>query len=244
MNPNKKENSKHEVNKDLVLSMLTDFVKVEGGRFLMGSPESEKFRRNDEMQHEVEVSDFMIQSAPVSQSLYEAITGENPSTDKTWKDMPVTNVNWEDTQSFIQRLNEITGGKFRLPTEAEWEYAARGGNRSQGFLYSGSNDIEEVAWYTGNSGNRLHVVKEKQPNELGIYDMSGNILEWCSDFYAEYRLDAKGRVNPKGADNGVDRVLRGGSWNSLPEICRVTYRSSYNPRIRYYTRGFRLVFSE
>jgi formylglycine-generating enzyme required for sulfatase activity len=186
-----------------------------------------------------------MQSTEVTQALYELVMGSNPSEKKEWKDMPVTDVSWEDAQVFIKKLNEITRGKYRLPTEAEWEYAARSGNRSQGFLYSGSNNIDEVAWYDGNSGKHPHVVKEKKPNELGLYDMSGNVWEWCSDWYADYRLDAKGSVNPQGADNGSARVIRGGSWLNHSWNCRVALRfNKCYPAFRDNCLGFRLVFSE
>lgn len=226
--------------KEKVMPLLKDFVKVEGGRFKMGSADTVPNRQSDEVQHEVEVATFHMQATEVTQELYELVMGSNPSSKKEWKDMPVTDVNWEDAQEFITKLNEITGGNYRLPTEAEWEYAARGGNRSQGYCYSGSNNIEEVA----NTDEHTHVVKEKKPNELGLYDMSGNVWEWCSDWYADYRLDIKGSVNPTGADNGEFRVIRGGSWNFQPEDCRVAYRNYYYPQRRYYDNGFRLVFSE
>ena len=234
----------HNSNKFEVEKLLEGFVKVEGGRFMMGSADTVPNLQSDEVQHEVEVATFHMQATEVTQELYELVMGSNPSSKKEWKDMPVTDVSWEDAQEFITKLNEITGGKYRLPTEAEWEYAARGGNRSQGYVYSGSNNIEEVAWYQSNSGEHPHVVKEKKPNELGLYDMTGNVWEWCSDWYADYRLDAKGSVNPQGADNGSYRVIRGGSWFNQPENCRVAYRLNYNPQNRHSRIGFRLVFSE
>jgi formylglycine-generating enzyme required for sulfatase activity len=232
------------VNIQEVKSHLGEFVKVEGGRFNMGSPETEQGRFNDEVLHPVELSTFFMQTTPVTQGLYTAVMGTNPSARKEYKDMPVTNVSWEDAQVFIEKLNDLMGTHYRLPTEAEWEYAARGGNRSQGYVYSGSNDLNEVGWYNENSGNHLHVVKEKKPNELGIYDMSGNVWEWCSDWYAQYRLDQRGSVNPQGADNGERRVLRGGSWRFLAQHCRVANRGSDCPEDGSYGDGFRLVFSE
>ena len=232
--------------KEKVMPLLKDFVKVEGGRFKMGSADTVPNRQSDEVQHEVEVATFHMQATEVTQELYELVMESNPSSKKDWKDMPVTDVSWEDAQAFITKLNEITGGKYRLPTEAEWEYAARGGNRSQGYCYSGSNKIEEVAWYNDNSGEHPHVVKEKKPNELGLYDMSGNVWEWCSDWYADYRLDAKGSVNPTGADNGDWHVVRGGGFNSQIHHDFVSRRACYRPK-NWDPRsliGFRLVFSE
>jgi formylglycine-generating enzyme required for sulfatase activity len=229
-----------------IKSHLGEFVKVEGGRFNMGSPNTDTEKRDDEVLHPVELSTFFVQTTPVTQALYTAVMGKNPSDfadDPFWKDIPVNNVTWEDAQAFIKKLNDLMGSHYRLPTEAEWEYAARGGNRSQGFIYSGSNDLNEVGWYWENSDKKAHVVTAKKPNELGIYDMSGNVKEWCSDWYAEYRLDHKGSINPQGADNGKWRVLRGGSWNDFAQNCRVALRPD-SPEFRNIDIGFRLVFSE
>jgi formylglycine-generating enzyme required for sulfatase activity len=239
--------SNHQVDRALVKSMLADFIKVEGGKFLMGSPESEEGRSNDEVQHEVEVSTFFMQSVPVTQGLYQAVMGINPShfSDHAfWSDLPIENVSWEDAQVFIHKLNEFSSHQYRLPTEAEWEYAARGGKMSKGYLYSGSDDLNEVAWYGINSDFKTHLVSGKKPNELGLYDMSGNVWEWCSDWYAEYRLDARGSINPKGADSGEYRVMRGGSWSILHGLCRVANRSYDDLQRRISRNGFRLVFSE
>jgi sulfatase modifying factor 1 len=230
--------------KEKIKAALGTFVTVEGGQFQMGSPDSTPNRFNDETQHLVQVNTFQMQTTEVTQELYKLVMGNNPSQRNEWKEMPVTNVSWEDAQAFIEKLNDLMGTHYRLPTEAEWEYAARGGNRSQGYNYSGSNDLNEVGWFADNSGNHPHVVKEKKPNELGIYDMSGNVWEWCSDWYAEYRLDQRGSINPQGADNGESRVLRGGSWGSNAQGCRVAYRDDRLPETWYYDIGFRLVFSE
>ena len=138
-----------------------------------------------------------------------------------------------------KKLNAITGKTFRLPTEAEWEYAARGGSKSKDYKYSGSNNIDDVAWYDGNSSYKTHEVGTKAPNELGLYDMSGNVWEWCSDWYGEYSSSTQ--TNPTGPTSGSYRVLRGGSWDSYAEFCRVSYRSSYTPADRYSYNGLRLV---
>ncbi|MDR1602724.1 MAG: formylglycine-generating enzyme family protein, partial [Tannerella sp.] len=148
-------------------------------------------------------------------------------------------VSWDEAQEFIKRLNTATGKNYRLPTEAEWEYAARGGNRSKGYKYSGSNNIDEVAWYWGNSGDQSHPAGTKKANELGIHDMSGNVEEWCQDWYGEYF--ASPQTNPKGASNGSERVLRGGDRGNNAVSCRVALRSSYLRDFRFSNVGFRVV---
>ncbi len=155
---------------------------------------------------------------------------------------PVIHVSWYDANEFCEWLNNKTGKNFRLPTEAEWEYAARGGNESQGYKYSGSNTIGNVAWYLDNSGNATHNVKTKSPNELGIYDMSGNVWEWCEDYYGGYSSGSQ--TNPTGPSTGSNRVLRGGSWLNYEKSCRVSIRSFNNPDVRFSNHGFRLALSQ
>ena len=224
-----------------IQGLLNGFVKVDGGSFLMGGPDS--LESDDESpQHLVYVSTFSIQNKEVSQELYELVMGNNPSENKTWKDMPVTNVTWEDCQDFIKVLNEITGMDYRLPTEAEWEYAARGGLKSNGYRFSGANTSDEVGWHIDNSQRLLHVAGEKKPNELGLYDMSGNVFEWCSDWYAPYRTDSKTSENPKGPDYGDSHVLRGGSYRNTAYYFFTTSRTSTSsPNKRSNDLGFRLV---
>ena len=150
-------------------------------------------------------------------------------------------MNWEEAQEFCTKLSELTGRKYALPTEAQWEYAARGGEKSQGYKYSGGNDIDEVAWYRGNSEEKYSTspVGTKKANELGIYDMSGNVYEWCSDWYGGYSSEAQS--NPTGPESGSNRVLRGGSWGSNAGDCRVSFRYNNFPSYRGYNFGFRLV---
>ena len=237
--PNPYKNEVPNKNKVRIEEILRDFVLVDEGAFLMGSADS--LGNADEVQHSVYVSTFYMQPTEVTQELYELVMETNPSENKAWRDMPVTEVSWEDCQAFIKKLNKITGKEYRLPTEAEWEYAARGGAKSQGYSYAGSNNLGEVGWFKDNSGEAIHVVAEKRFNELGLYDMSGNVWEWCSDWYGPYRLDAKGSDNPKGPDNGDFRVRRGGSWNHDANRCRTANRDGDFPDSGNGNLGFRLV---
>ncbi len=217
---------------------------------------------DEEPVHQVALSDYYIGQAEVTQGLWEAVMkyngscadgstisayatdvwlGTNPSsTYGLGADYPAYYVSYEDIVNiFLPRLNKITGGNFRLPTEAEWEYAARGGNKSKGYKYSGSNTIGDVAWYYDNSSSKAHQVGTKAPNELGLYDMIGNVWEWCSDRYGSYSSSAQS--NPTGPSSGSDRVLRGGGWGNFARSCRVSYRYNGGPGGRYGSIGFRLV---
>jgi formylglycine-generating enzyme required for sulfatase activity len=166
--------------------------------------------------------------------------GSNPSHFKG-DDLPVENVSWTDIQGFISKLRQVSGKRYRLLTEAEWEYAARGGSKSKGFKYAGGNRIADVAWYTDNSGAKTHPVGLQDPNELGIHDMSGNVWEWVSDWFGSYSSGSK--VDPSGPSSGSDRVIRGGSWDSFARLCRVAGRHSYSPGYRFNIYGFRLALS-
>ncbi len=214
-----------------------EMVFVKGGTFMMGSNSMECARP----EHQVTVSDFSIGTYEVTQAQWRAVMGSNPSKFAGCDECPVEEVSWKKVQRFITRLNRETGKKYRLPTEAEWEYAARGGNQSRGYTYSGSNDIGAVAWYGENSGSKTHAVGQKLPNELGLYDMTGNVLEWCSDLYGSY--SSASDVNPSGAYSGQYRVGRGGSWSAYPQGCRVADRRNRNPDYRDYNLGFRLVLA-
>lgn len=192
-------------------------IYVAGGSFMMGATQEQTNYENDETPvHQVTLSDYYIAETEVTQELWCAVMGSNPSRFTRSSRNPVEMVSWHDCQSFIQRLNQLTGLRFRLPTEAEWEYAARGGNKSKGYKYSGSNRIDDVAWYDGNSGAVTHEVAKCYPNELGLYDMSGNVWEWCSDWYGSYSSVAQ--VDPSGAGTGSSRVNRGGSWYSSAQF--------------------------
>ena len=215
-------------------------VDVEGGTFTMGatSEQSSDAESDEKPAHKVTLSNYSIGETEVTQALWQAVMGSNPSHFTGDKQRPVENVSWNECQTFIKKLNQLTGENFRLPTEAEWEYAARGGRSSKRYKYSGSNIIGDVAWYTSNSSSKTHAVKTKQPNELGIYDMSGNVYEWCSDWFGCYSSSAV--TNPKGLSSGSNRVLRGGSWFNYARYCRVAYRNNNSPASRHYYYGLRL----
>ena len=215
-------------------------VFVEGGTFTMGatSEQGDDAYKDEYPTHEVTLSDYYIGETEVTQALWEAVMGSNPSYFRG-DNLPVENVSYDDVKEFITKLNQKTGKTFRLPTEAEWEYAARGGKKSKGYKYSGSNNINDVAWYKDNSDDKTHPVKTKQPNELGIYDMSGNVLEWCSDRHGSYSNNAQ--TNPQGQSSGSYRVLRGGSWYINASHCRASYRSYASISFLDFYLGLRLV---
>ena len=217
-------------------------VFVEGGTFTMGatSEQGEDAFDDEYPTHSVTLSDYYIGEIEVTQALWKAVMGSNPS-GFTGDNLPVENVSYEDVQAFITKLNQKTGKTFRLPTESEWEYAARGGKKSRGYKYSGSNNIDDVAWYYENSNNKTHPVKTKQPNELGIYDMSGNVYEWCSDWFGKYTSEAQ--TNPQGPSGGSNRVNRGGSWISNARYCCASYRIYDCLSILGNLLGFRLALA-
>ena len=220
-----------------------DMVRVEAGTFTMGAtPEMEIYFDWERPTHQVTLTnDYYIGKYEVTQTLWQAVMNSNPSNIKG-DNLPVEQVSWNDCHEFISKLNSITGKKFRLPTEAEWEYAARGGKKSRGYQYSGSNNLSDVAWYKDNSGSKTHAVGIKQSNELGIYDMTGNVWEWCQDWYRRY--DSSSQINPTGANSGSYRVYRGGSWNITTLECRSSYRNGIATDERYCDIGLRLVLSE
>jgi formylglycine-generating enzyme required for sulfatase activity len=222
--------------------LVGEMVRVKGGTFTMGcTPEQESNCFNAEKPaHQVTLSDFQIGRYEVTQAQWTAVMGNNPSNFRG-DNLPVENVSWNDVQEFIRELNEITGGNYRLPTEAEWEYAARGGNWSSGYKYSGSDNIEEVAWYDGNSERKMHPVGTKSANELRIHDMSGNVYELVDDLYGNY--DDGAQTNPQGASSGSYRVVRGGSWIYDARIARVLDRRYVGPGFRINFLGFRLARS-
>lgn len=226
-----------------------EMISVEGGTFTMG----DEWMLGDEDEqptHEVTLKNFKIGKTEVTVAQYRAFcnaTGKAmPETpDWGWKDnFPIVNVSWHDAVAYCDWLSEKLGGLYRLPTEAEWEYAARGGNKSSGYKYSGSQSLYSVGWANDNADGRAHAVASKKTNELGIYDMSGNVWEWCMDWYdSEYYANSPNN-NPRGPRSGSYRVMRGGSWYSSATDSRVAFRNSGDPSLRYSTLGFRVVLSQ
>ncbi|MCQ2308994.1 MAG: SUMF1/EgtB/PvdO family nonheme iron enzyme [Bacteroidales bacterium] len=223
-----------------------EMVRVDGGTFTMGATQEQGGDAYDDEfpTHSVTLSDYYIGKFEVTQELWLAVMGSWPGTAPSGSygvgdDYPAYYISWDDCQDFITELNRLTGANFRLPTEAEWEYAARGGSESGGYKYSGSNSINDVAWYYDNSDCKTHSVGTKSPNELGIYDMSGNVYEWCQDWYGSYSSGLQ--TNPQGPSSGSDRVLRGGCWNNYARYCRVSYRYYNYPFYRFNFYGLRLA---
>ena len=227
-----------------------DMVEVRGGTFRMGatSEQGSDVSRDEKPVHSVTLSGYYIGKTEVTQELWQAVMGTTLTdfasqlgvcTYGVGDDYPMYFISWDDCKEFIGMLNEITQMNFRLPTEAEWEFACRGGNNSRGYKYSGSNYIDNVAWYWDNSGKKTHPVATKLPNELGIYDMSGNVWEWCSDWYDKYSSGAQ--ANPTGPESGSCRVFRGGGWGSYAGYCRSSNRGYNTPTHRHDRLGLRLA---
>lgn len=236
-------------------------IKVKGGEFMMGvkSLSDRDAGENERPAHKVTLSDYWIGQTEVTQELWTAIMGYNPSMYNEDKNYPVEQISWNDCMNFIARLNNLTGLSFRMPTEAEWEFAARGGNKGHGYKFSGSKKIDEVAWSWHNSGDRIlrgnqsrwsseilennhfrvHPVATKAPNELGIYDMTGNVWEWCHDWFGFYTKTPQ--TNPTGPPTGIKRVYRGGCWEINDKYCRVTARFRSDQKYKNYDLGLRLA---
>lgn len=218
---------------------------VQGGTFTIGAtPEqgTDDPTSDEYPTHRVTLSDYYIGETEVTQDLWAAVMRDGSPSVHQGLSRPVEMVNFNECLEFITRLNQATGYNFRLPTEAEWEYAARGGGLNRGYKYSGSNNVDDVAWYCEKSQYATHPVKTKQPNQLGIYDMNGNVHEWCSDIYGLYSDEAK--TNPVGAANGPEHVIRGGAWLNTSNYCRVSYRYYYCSSQKNQYLGFRLAISK
>ena len=220
--------------KVVVFSLHPGMVFVAGSTFQMGS----NSQSDEKPIHTVTVSSFYMDKTEVTQAEYRKVMGTTPSNFSGCDDCPVEQVSWHDANAYAKKVGK------RLPTEAEWEYAARGGNKSKGYIYSGSNDLNTVGWYKKNSSSKTHPVTQKQPNELGLYDMSGNVWEWCSDWYDEGYYRSSPKNDPQGSNSGSRRVLRGGSWNPYDLNCRVANRRRLNPDYGRYHYGSRLVLSQ
>lgn len=220
-----------------------EMIKVEAGTFMMGATKEVKEPYKIELPaHEVLLTeDYYIGKYEVTQALWNVVMDSKYSTNDGDL-LPKNYVSWNDCQEFIEKLNKITGLKFRLPTEAEWEYAARGGKKSKRYLYSGSNNVLDVAWYDGNSSNKRHPVGTKQANELGIFDMGGNVSEWCQDLWGQYQNDSQ--INPLGSSAGTKHVLRGGNYFFDIRICYLSYRMFAESNYKNAFNGFRLALSE
>lgn len=220
-----------------------EMIKVEAGTFMMGATKEVKEPYKIELPaHEVLLTeDYYIGKYEVTQALWNVVMDSKYSTNDGDL-LPKNYVSWNDCQEFIEKLNKITGLKFRLPTEAEWEYAARGGKKSKRYLYSGSNNVLDVAWYDGNSSNKRHPVGTKQANELGFFDMGGNVSEWCQDLWGQYQNDSQ--INPLGSSAGTKHVLRGGNYFFDIRICYLSYRMFAESNYKDAFNGFRLALSE
>ena len=218
-------------------------VEVRGGTFTMGgtSEQGSDANNREKPAHSVTLSSYYIGKTEVIQELWQAVMGSNPSYFKGDR-KPVEQVSWNDCQTFISKLNSLTGKNFRLPTEAEWEFAARGGIKSKGYKYSGSHTLGDVAWYNGNSGETTHEMGTKGPNELGLYDMSGNVWEWCNDWFGIYSSSPSN--NPTGPSSGSGRVYRGGCWFNIASYCCSSFRNYGTPVYRLNYLGLRLCLSE
>jgi formylglycine-generating enzyme required for sulfatase activity len=247
---NKQEVSKELVpNKEhgtIIQQLEQNMVLVEGGTFTMGCTSEQRYCSPDmKPSHQVTINGFYIGKYEVNKEEWQEVMGSNPSSFSGCSKCPVESVSWDDCQLFLEKLNEITGKNFRLPTEAEWEFAARGGYKSSGHKYAGSDLSTEIGWFKENSSSKTpHPVGIKFPNELGLYDMSGNVKEWCNDWYSvDYYANSPSK-NPAGPTTGcVWRIHRGGSWNDWAPYFRVSDRSGYEPDTRFNDLGFRLVLT-
>ena len=230
-----------------------EMVRVDGGTFTMGgtSEQGNEPDGNEVPVHQVTLSSYYIAKTEVTQALWEAVMNKSITqitAEKGWKtygvgaNYPMYDISWADCQEFISKLNALTGENFRMPTEAEWEYAARGGSKTLGYRYCGGNKVNDVGWNKDNSGSMTHPVASLAPNELGLYDMGGNVWEWCSDWFGSYQSTPQ--TNPTGGTSGTYRIVRGGSFYDYASWCRVSARFAIAPETRYFDQGLRLVLSE
>ncbi|MDL2330204.1 formylglycine-generating enzyme family protein [Desulfosarcina sp. OttesenSCG-928-A07] len=226
-------------------SIGMEFVLIPAGSFNMGcNPNFEDCYDDEHPQHSVTLSQpFYLGKYEVTQEQWLAVMGGNPSK-FMGRSNPVEQVSWNDVQTFIRQLNEKEStGRYRLPTEAEWEYAARAGSTSTYCFGDDADQFGQYAWYDGNSGDKTHPVGQKPPNRWGLHDMHGNVWEWCQDWYGKNYYSNSSSTDPKGPSSGEDRVIRGGSWDDLARNCRSAFRGIYSPENQHDSLGFRLAFS-
>ncbi len=225
--------------------LQNEMVLVAGDTFSMGctTEQGSDCLPSENPVHTVKVDSFYISKYDVTQAQWKGIMDNNPSHFRHCVDCPVENVCWDDIQHFIKKVNQLSGEHYRLPTEAEWEFAARGGKNSHGFRFAGSNRLDSIAWCGLNSGDSTHVVGEMAPNELGLFDMTGNVWQWCSDWYEDKYYTISPENNPKGPDNGQYRVVRGSSWSNMLKYNRIALRRKFQPYLGDSHGGFRLVES-
>ena len=241
------EQKKREIPKTYTNSLGMEFVLVEAGEFMMGAvPQDKKAYVYEEPQHKVRITEpFYIGKFPVTQEEWEKVMGNNPSYfQKAGKKAPVETVSWNDCQEFIKKLGKKEGKTYRLPTEAEWEYAARGGGAAGSYVYTYGDDagkLGDYAWYDDNSSGTTHPVGQKKPNSIGLYDMMGNVWEWCEDCFDEDFYKNSPSADPKGVENDEYRSIRGGSWYYFARNSRLSYRNNYDPDNRNFSFGVRLV---
>jgi formylglycine-generating enzyme required for sulfatase activity len=244
--PSKKEeqSEKPEIKKEITNSIGQKFVLIPAGEFQMGSPASEANRSADETQHKVKITkSFYMQTTEVTQKQWQAVMGNNPSYFKG-DDLPIKQVSWNDVQEFITKLNAQDKGKsYRLPTEAEWEYACRAGSSGEYCFGDNEGELGEYAWFDGNSGNKTHRIGTREPNKWRLYDMHGNVWEWCQDWYESDYYGSSPMDNPTGPSSGVHRVLRGGGWYDVATGCRSACRFWGTPDGRDDDLGFRVCCS-
>lgn len=231
-------NTKSTTPAPAVKPILPEMIAVEGGTFWMGNDTTDEL--DEKPRHQVTLKTFKIGKYEITQEEWQSVMGNNPSQFKCER-CPVEGVSYDDAQRYMNKLNQLTGRKFRLPTEAEWEYAAKGGKDGKGYMYAGSNDIDEVAWHNGNSGGQTNAVGLKKPNELGIYDMSGNVSEWCADWYDEKYYNKSPKENPKNTTTAFKRVIRGGYWGYTDDRIHTAFRDWDRQEGRSSSYGFRVV---
>lgn len=239
-NIKKKKSKSPGVEKDIVTKIVNNMVLVKGGSFQMGATaeQGKDIYEDERPKHSVKLSDFHIGKFELTQAEWQAVMGDNPSYFKG-NNLPVENVSWNDVQRFIKKLNQMSGKKFRLPTEAEWEYAARGGAKTKNYKYCGANSYNSIAWHKDNAAKKTHAVGQKKGNELGLCDMSGNVYEWCADSYGSY--SSKSQTNPKMVRSDNFKVTRGGSFLSMNKFLRTSFRSKETATTANPNLGFRLV---